>query len=326
MTRGDRAGPTRRGLRGGDWATGGVIILDVITFVDGRPCIRDTGVEVADVLSRLIFGESEADVLADFPSIDAADIEAAREYDQQWRHPLDQAMDRAFAKAASPTPDDMLALYVELPRIRLVDGTPIKARSSFEAAYTDARIAIENGIVWLAAVGCLCFFDEVGNAVRLSGQKQEPTEFETALVQFGQLAPQDAVVLYALRCALAHNYSLVNVGRGGRAALLTHAFVLDNDPSAQWLIKLPSAPWDGVDMANVAGRETHVNLSRVFDLLDVVHQAVIRSHQQGDLELAHAPDETRRRYIFTHHVPVDEWDDQQPSDEALKWGPPPPAA
>jgi uncharacterized protein (DUF433 family) len=55
----------------------------------GRPCIRGMRIRVTDVLELLAAGVSEAQILADFPDLDAEDIRAvlafaAREFD----HPV----------------------------------------------------------------------------------------------------------------------------------------------------------------------------------------------------------------------------------------------
>ncbi len=46
----------------------------------GRPCIRGMRIRVKDVLDMLAGGASEAEILADFPDLEQADIRAAVEY------------------------------------------------------------------------------------------------------------------------------------------------------------------------------------------------------------------------------------------------------
>ncbi|WP_235497303.1 DUF433 domain-containing protein [Agreia sp. Leaf283] len=48
--------------------------------VHGRPAIRGTRVRVADVLSLLAAGASEAEILDDYPYLTADDIRACLEY------------------------------------------------------------------------------------------------------------------------------------------------------------------------------------------------------------------------------------------------------
>jgi uncharacterized protein (DUF433 family) len=46
----------------------------------GRPCIRGLRVRVTDILDLLAAGASHADILADFPYLEAEDIAAALQY------------------------------------------------------------------------------------------------------------------------------------------------------------------------------------------------------------------------------------------------------
>lgn len=43
---------------------------------NGKPCIRGLRISVYDVLEWLASGQSEADILADFPELEVADIRA----------------------------------------------------------------------------------------------------------------------------------------------------------------------------------------------------------------------------------------------------------
>jgi uncharacterized protein (DUF433 family) len=46
----------------------------------GRPCIRNLRVRVKDVLDMLAGGATEAEILADYPYLELADIRACLEY------------------------------------------------------------------------------------------------------------------------------------------------------------------------------------------------------------------------------------------------------
>jgi uncharacterized protein (DUF433 family) len=46
----------------------------------GRPCIRGMRIRVKDVLDLLAAHVSEAEILADYPDLEAADIQACLEY------------------------------------------------------------------------------------------------------------------------------------------------------------------------------------------------------------------------------------------------------
>lgn len=55
----------------------------------GRPCIRGMRIRVKDVLDLIAAGVSEAEILADYPDLEAADIKACLEYAAaQLDHPV----------------------------------------------------------------------------------------------------------------------------------------------------------------------------------------------------------------------------------------------
>jgi uncharacterized protein (DUF433 family) len=58
--------------------------MDRITFnpdqCGGRPCIRGMRIRVKDVLDLLAAGVSEAEILADYPDLEAEDIRASLAY------------------------------------------------------------------------------------------------------------------------------------------------------------------------------------------------------------------------------------------------------
>ncbi len=58
--------------------------LDRITFnpkqCGGRPCIRGMRIRVVDVLELLAVGQSEKEILADFPDLQPEDIRACLEF------------------------------------------------------------------------------------------------------------------------------------------------------------------------------------------------------------------------------------------------------
>ncbi|QPF94948.1 DUF433 domain-containing protein [Bradyrhizobium commune] len=55
----------------------------------GRPCIRDLRITVADVLGLLSAGQSRESILADYPYLEEADIDAVLAYAaRQVDHPI----------------------------------------------------------------------------------------------------------------------------------------------------------------------------------------------------------------------------------------------
>lgn len=228
-------------------------------------------------------------------------------------HQLDAIIHRTFdLQSATPDPDDVLRLYLELPRVFLNRTVPMKARSSFEAAYTDTSIAHQHEIRWLAAIGALAFFDEIGTAVKLRTFPNpgcSPVEY--TLRAFGGLSEPDAAALYALRCALAHDYSLINPNDS--KPNLRHAFSLGFSGTPKPVVTLPAVGWDG---AMTGGSTTGVDLRALMAKFDEVHDQVIAEYHAGSLALGRPADEMRRRYFFQHPVDVAEWDRQQ-EDEGV---------
>ncbi len=294
---------------------------------DGCPIIRGLDIPVADLLSELIFGATEDDLLDANPGLTREDVAAAREYESA-KHPLDDVIDRAVNDSGENLiTKDVLDLYVGLPRIVLSHrehpnmGIPVKVRSSFEAAYSDAMETVPHA-AWLAALGFLSFFDGVGGAVRstLVSDVAKTTDVEKGLAHFTDVSPADALVLYALRCAFAHRYSLINVGKGSRAERLHHAFVLVDDPDQEWLVTMPTMSWGGQDMLDLRGRQTKVNLAQLFAVAGRMRSRVVELHEEGHLLLVNSSAETRRRYVFAHEVEISEFDAQRLRDEGDKWG------
>ena len=67
--------------------------MDRITFnpdqCGGRPCIRGMRIRVKDVLDLLAAGVSEADILTDYPDLEADDIRASLAYAaEESDHPI----------------------------------------------------------------------------------------------------------------------------------------------------------------------------------------------------------------------------------------------
>jgi uncharacterized protein (DUF433 family) len=67
--------------------------LDRITsdpdILNGRPCIRGQRIRVTDILELLASGATPAEILADYPYLEAADITASLEYAAQLSdHPM----------------------------------------------------------------------------------------------------------------------------------------------------------------------------------------------------------------------------------------------
>jgi hypothetical protein len=197
---------------------------------------------------------------------------------------------------------DLLADYVGGDVLR-DDG--VRRRSSFAAALGDACkasgrdpatgevVVPEASESWLAAVAWLCFFEQVGNAVKLTNLhpaqatrfapprfKGAERAFRGALVQFARGVGDDQMsMLWALRCSLAHDYRLVHTPRDPARQDLAHRFMLFSAAEEQRLA------WRGASAEPV----TRVNLWRLSDVGVEVADAVRNAHDAG--QLAMVPDD-----------------------------------
>jgi hypothetical protein len=185
--------------------------------------------------------------------------------------------------------------------------------SSFTAALRDARnvsgraeatgeVTSEPGArAWIGAVAWLCFFDQIGTAVervdsdrsRIERARLAPLRgrvsggpFRRALLQFGgDLRPGDDATLYALRCSLAHNYSLVNPSPSNPD--LRRHFVLfstERDP-----VTLPPMNSDG---------SWWVNLRALGDLGETMAMNVHAAQRRGALRPRLHEQEFRARFFM----------------------------
>lgn len=226
--------------------------------------------------------------------------------------PIGEVVARALDReVGQPSDGDILRLYLQLPTVITSYDRPVprqlKVRSSFEAAFTDALNVSNGGTSWIGAIGYLCFLDQLGGALRR--RDRTPTaanDLETALELFADLAASDRAALYALRCSLAHDYSLANLADNvgaGRRHLYRHHFQLWPARQREELVTLPTEPWDGnVWFVN----DTQVDLGRLEDLAHLVRDEVLDLHHRGLLILALPAAEIRRRYFFVQGAELDE--------------------
>jgi hypothetical protein len=160
--------------------------------------------------------------------------------------------------------------------------------SSFRALLRDARAAtgrdLDTGEVlpereghsrsWLGALAYLVLLDQLGGALRTHDAVEVPREgsFFTALRLFApEVGERDRYALYALRCSLAHHYTLFNDNRDPR---LQHRFNLNPEPSAILVLVPPDdRRWDGQMTEASRGGPTIVGLRALGDLLErIVHR------------------------------------------------------
>jgi hypothetical protein len=219
-----------------------------------------------------------------------------------------------------PAPSDLLALWLYLPVDVPTPSGNVRIQSTLAALLGECRSVTNRDAVgevlprahagsWLGAIGYLSLLDQVGSAVRHRHPPSTPagaTTVEQALADFGSCSGADATTLYALRCSLAHDYSLVNIGEARAAArrrTLHHVFTLTQ--GAPQLVQRPVHAWGGT-RPNTGGT-TVVDVRRLGDLVEEVIRQVRVAYETRELELnlnggAKSPAMWRRCRFFQHHV------------------------
>jgi hypothetical protein len=155
--------------------------------------------------------------------------------------------------------------------------------SSFRALLRDARGATgrdrddgrvvegEHSPSWLGALGYLVLLDQLGGALRTRDAEESPSEnaFFTGLRVFApEVTEEDRWALYALRCSLAHHYTLHNPHGDPR---LRHYFTLDPERGAPLVsIPPPDQRWNGRVDEGRQGEATVVGLRTLGDLLESI--------------------------------------------------------
>jgi len=191
--------------------------------------------------------------------------------------------------------DEKTAVTLHLYERPPING--IQYKSSLIALLGDARGAAERdaetGLVrpgklstsWLGAAGYLILLDQVGTCFKLKGPDvRGDNPISRALLYFSQVQDDPTLdALYALRNALAHDYSLFNAYT--KHSSHRHAFNFCADTVSP-LVTLPAVPWSGVyDLSTLTppDQTTMVNLRKVGDLAEEVVASLRRHHDAGQL-------------------------------------------
>lgn len=203
-------------------------------------------------------------------------------------------------------------------RAHLYEHQPIGGvhyKSSLVALLDDARGAAERhrgtGRVepgkrsssWLGAAGYLILLDQIGTCFRVPGQQVEDrVALIHAVRTFSQVEDESTLMaLYALRCALAHDYALFNDGstRNGRIREnLRHAFNFCANTTAP-LVQLPMKTWSGrydLEEPPPADEITLVNLREVGNLAEEVVATLRARYGVDELDIRMPLEEFHVRY------------------------------
>jgi hypothetical protein len=191
----------------------------------------------------------------------------------------------------------------------------VQYKSSLVALLRDARGAaerdLETGQVlpgrqstsWLGAAGYLILLDQIGSCFIEPGQQMtNEVPLVHAVRTFSHVKDEPTLkALYALRCALAHDYALFNDGstRDGRVRpFLRHAFNFCADTTSP-LVRLPAKTRSGAydpERPPPEDEITVVNLRKVGDVAEEVVADLRRRHAAAALEIQLPLNEFHVRY------------------------------
>jgi hypothetical protein len=154
---------------------------------------------------------------------------------------------------------------------------------------------------WLGAVGYLVLLDQIGKCFRdddtvAASNPPWKAAVQRCLVHWAPEVPAAQVhALYALRNALAHDYSLFNSSRDPN---LRHHFTLHRSATGP-IVQLPQVPWDGkFDTPPSRQSATWVSLRLLGELAEEIVERVRSSFADGRLSvlLGGGTDELVNRY------------------------------
>ena len=160
--------------------------------------------------------------------------------------------------------------------------------------------------VGLGTIGYLVLIDHIGKCFKLKGApRTEKHAFRAALRIFGslwdhQLNEAKISALYALRCALAHDYTLYNIpDKPAKHPDLIHHFGVCGAGSP--FVTFSNTTWDMNLKNNIShDQETWINLERVQDLAEGMYRKLRTLAKTNDLEvnLNEGPEALRKHYIL----------------------------
>jgi hypothetical protein len=185
----------------------------------------------------------------------------------------------------------MIIQYLQPPFLQ----NGMEYKSPYMAALTDARAAtgrkVSDGTIedasklgnWAGTLAYMVLIEHIGIYLsKTVGASTESRAFTRALADFTTLNHPERMALYALRCAFAHQYSLINVGQGNQvdAVLLHHQFVVHRDET---LITFPATPWNCVRGPATEGLITQVSVKKIGDLVEGMHTQLLAMVGAGQL-------------------------------------------
>jgi hypothetical protein len=150
---------------------------------------------------------------------------------------------------------------------------------------------------WLGAMGYITILDQIGKCYipqdKLPLEKTKSAIIK-ALNYFSNLTDLEIDVLYALRNAFFHDFSLINKDNPKNI----HQFKVDNHPTNP-IVVLPKNNWDGDINSIIEENATYVNLQKLGDLVEDIYKRLLGLSKIHvlNIELDGQENEIARRYL-----------------------------
>ncbi|HCB61921.1 MAG TPA: hypothetical protein DHV29_01525 [Bacteroidales bacterium] len=150
---------------------------------------------------------------------------------------------------------------------------------------------------WLGTMGYLALLDQIGKCYKPKSKAKitgSISAIKKCLKYFTTLSDDEIDIIYALRNAFFHDYSIFNKYNGKN-----NFFHLGHHPTKP-IVKAPAENWDGNYNNVKLESQTWANLEAIGDLVEKIYEDLqqLALTNQLDIELDGGHEELFRRYIF----------------------------
>jgi hypothetical protein len=146
----------------------------------------------------------------------------------------------------------------------------------------------------LGAIGYFTILDQIGSCFKPMGEPEPAANINTIKFAIEKFA-YDLIgnndhklnALIALRNAFTHDFNLLNIPKNGNP-LQVHKFTVTAKPNENWIVELPSIPWDqNIEEKNFTDNSdtTFVNLFAFGELTETVYSRIYDLLQNNNLEI-----------------------------------------
>ena len=151
---------------------------------------------------------------------------------------------------------------------------------------------------WSGAICYLIILDQVGKCYkpRTDPRYSDLNSIQRSLKYYTNLSDPEIGVIYALRNAFAHDYSISNINE--KNPLLQHHFTLLGHRDSEF-IKLPKNNWKGYQDKKTLDNMTYISLPSLGYLIEEVYKEILRINRTEGLEviLKGGTKEIQTRYL-----------------------------